>query len=315
MKIIKPSVEIVDATNPLEHIEKAYRLCYKSEDKICEGSAEKLIRSMAIGKGHWSPTEHFNFVLQLRYPDFHMLRCNSKFVNRTFESGRPIVSGSARSFVDVYEETSNEVVKDTIKRVAGAICSKYHCGVLFENIEGVYDDGSVKVIQIEDLQGKKELEEHGWFTAKFVCDRGVSHEIVRHRVASYSQSSTRYCNYSKEKFGNQISVIRPCFFPDKIPEGIPDGDNTTIHKWNTWKSACEDAERYYFDMIRAGATPQEARSVLPNSLKTEIMMTTNLKNWKHFFTLRCDVAAHPQIRELAIPLKEMAHEKFPTVVD
>lgn len=141
--------------------------------------------------------------------------------------------------------------------------------------------------------------EHGSVTVRFICDRGVSHEIVRHRLASYSQESTRYCNYSKGKFGNEITVIDPCFW-----------DSLNVN-YTIWKTACEAAEEAYLHLIQEGATAQEARSVLPNSLKTEIFMTTNPREWRHFFSLRTKKESHPQMVEVARPLLVQFREKWP----
>jgi thymidylate synthase (FAD) len=151
--------------------------------------------------------------------------------------------------------------------------------------------------------------EHYSFTAKFVCDRGVSHEIVRHRIASYSQESTRYCNYSKDGFGNEITVILPCFFDT----GMGTLSNSLVYE--EWKIACERAERSYFKLLDMGATPQEARSALPNSLKTELVMTANLREWRHFLRLRTSPAAHHQMREVALMLLEQVREKVPVVFE
>ena len=139
-------------------------------------------------------------------------------------------------------------------------------------------------------RGHCSVLEHATATFRIVCDRGVSHELVRHRLASYSQESTRFCNYSKEQFGREITVIRPVFF-------VPDTTN-----YNIWAKACWIAERNYFDLLDIGATPQEARAVLPNSLKTEIVMTANLREWHHVLKLRTSKAAHPQMRQVMVPL-------------
>lgn len=151
-------------------------------------------------------------------------------------------------------------------------------------------------------RGHEAMIEHCTITVKFIVDRGVSHEIVRHRIASFAQESTRYCNYSKEKFGKEITVIEPFYL-------MPDGENVSTDNWSerygAWVSACEEAERSYFRMLNDGATPQEARAVLPTSLKTEIIVTMNLREWRHFFKLRAlDVTgkAHPQMKEVAVPL-------------
>lgn len=154
-------------------------------------------------------------------------------------------------------------------------------------------------------RGHEAVLEHFNITVKFITDRGVSHEIVRHRLASYCQESTRYCNYAKGKHGNEITVIKPCFF--KGHEMAP--------PYQYWKIACEQAEKSYLDILSFGHSPQEARSVLPNSLKTEVIMTANLREWRHFLRLRTSPAAHPQMREIAIPLLEKFKAQIPVVFE
>lgn len=152
-------------------------------------------------------------------------------------------------------------------------------------------------------RGHEAVLEHCSFTVKFICDRGVSHEIVRHRVASYCQESTRYCNYSKEGFGSEITVIKPCFL-----HPYTDG-------FNLWEEGCLFAEQTYFNLLECGCSPQEARSVLPNSLKTEVVMTANIREWRHFLKLRCSPAAHPQMREVALILLDKLHSLIPGCFD
>jgi len=152
---------------------------------------------------------------------------------------------------------------------------------------------------------------------KFICDRGVSHEIVRHRIASYAQESTRYCNYSKDKFNNQLTFIIPCW-SDHIYDGewrskSEQSDFTPAE--NTWYKAMIMSETYYNELINLGWQPQQARTVLPNSLKTEINVKMNLREWRHFFTLRTSIVAHPQMRELTIPLLKEFKLKIPVLFD
>jgi thymidylate synthase (FAD) len=144
--------------------------------------------------------------------------------------------------------------------------------------------------------------EHFAVSVRFICDRGVSHELVRHRLASFSQESTRYCNYSKGKFG-QITVIRPCFW-------TYGGEN-----YKLWYDTCLRAEDSYFNMMASGAKPQEARTVLPNSLKTELVMTANLREWKTVFKQRTAPMAHPQMRQLMIPLLAEFQKLIPVIYD
>jgi len=151
--------------------------------------------------------------------------------------------------------------------------------------------------------GHESVIEHEKITAVIICDRGVTHELVRHRIASYSQESTRYCNYSRDKFGEELTFIRPFFW------------NGDTEKYNVWLTAMETAEKAYLQLIKLGATPQEARSVLPNSLKTEIVVTMNLREWRHFFRLRTASDSHPQMLEVARPMLDRFKELVPVVFD
>lgn len=146
-------------------------------------------------------------------------------------------------------------------------------------------------------RGHESVLEHSSVTVKFICDRGVSHEFVRHRIASFSQESTRYCNYSKEKFGGELTFINPYFFSRSSPETA-----YNLLARNEFVSSIAEAEKRYLSLIDLGAQPEEARAVLPNSLKTELVMTCNMREWRHFFQLRTPETAHPQARQLAIPL-------------
>lgn len=157
-------------------------------------------------------------------------------------------------------------------------------------------------------RGHESVIEHVSVTVRVICDRGVSHEIVRHRIASYSQESTRYCNYADDKFGNEITVVMPCFF-----EFLVDEDDN--YRYAFWYETCKQAEDAYNVLISRGASPQEARSVLPNSLKTEMFITMNLREWRHFFRLRCSPAAHPQMRQIANMILNQFKQRFPLFVE
>ena len=149
-------------------------------------------------------------------------------------------------------------------------------------------------------RGHTAMIEHASITVKFTCDRGISHEIVRHRVASFAQESTRYCNYSKGQFGGEISVIAPPF-----DNNDPQLSIESLEEYMAWEQACLEAEKQYFRLIELGVKPELARDVLPTSTKTEVVVTMNLREWRHFFELRAldrTGKAHPQIKELAIPL-------------
>lgn len=178
------------------------------------------------------------------------------------------------------------------------------CGrVCYKSEAKITDTSAPEFVAGIIKRGHEAVLEHCSFTVKFICDRGVSHEIVRHRVASYCQESTRYCNYSKGDFGSEITVIKPCFLAE-------DSDGM-----KEWKSAMRFAEDHYFSLLDFGCSPQEARSVLPSSLKTEVVMTANIREWRHFLKLRCSPAAHPQMREVALILLEKVHALIPVCFD
>lgn len=178
------------------------------------------------------------------------------------------------------------------------------CGrVCYKSEDKITDTSAAAFVAGIIKRGHEAVLEHFNITVKFICDRGVSHEIVRHRLASYCQESTRYCNYSKDGFGGEITVIQPCYLA------------TCGAGYQMWKEACEAAETAYFNMLNFGCSPQEARAVLPNSLKTEVVMTANLREWRHFFNLRTAPAAHPQMREVAKMLLKQMREMVPGVFD
>lgn len=178
------------------------------------------------------------------------------------------------------------------------------CGRTAYKSENKITDGSAeKFVAGIIKRGHESVLEHSMLTVKFICDRGVSHELVRHRLCSFTQESTRYCNYSNDKFGNELTFIKPFFLDENE------------YSYEAWEESCKTAENYYIAMLDNDCKPEEARSVLPNSLKTEIVVTANYREWRNIFRLRCDKAAHPQMRELMIPLLKELQAKIPTVFD
>lgn len=175
--------------------------------------------------------------------------------------------------------------------------------VCYKSENNITESSSKDFIRKILRSGHESVIEHVNISVRVICDRGVSHEIVRHRIASYSQESTRYCNYTKEKFNNQISYIKPCFWNDEE------------EKLQIWLDTMEYIEKSYFKLIDIGATPQEARSVLPNSLKTELVMTMNLREWRHFLKLRTSKAAHPQMQEVALMILAQFKSCIPIIFD
>lgn len=187
----------------------------------------------------------------------------------------------------------NELLK-RIERI-GRVCYKSEASITSAS--------AIKFVKNIVENGHESVIEHEKITVKIICDRGVSHEIVRHRIASYSQESTRYCNYYSDKFGNELTFIKPYFW-DK-----------DIAKYKIWEDTMLYIEKAYLLLIESGAKPQEARSVLPNSLKTEIIVTMNLREWRHFFKLRADKSAHPQMRQIALPLLKEFQKRVPVVFE
>ncbi len=197
---------------------------------------------------------------------------------------------------EILDPLNGEEILKKIERVAR---------VCYKSEEKIGEGTAEKMVRALVKSKHEAMLEHFSFSVKFIVDRGVSHELVRHRVASFAQESTRYCNYGHE---GEITVIEPCFW-SWSKDGI---------KYNEWLSACEMAESYYLSLLEMGATPQEARAVLPNSLKTEVVMTANLREWRHFFSLRaCGSTGkpHPQMLEVAVPLLKEVKSLIPVVFD
>ena len=174
--------------------------------------------------------------------------------------------------------------------------------VCYKSEQQMNPEGDPEFLQRIIKSGHESIVEHEKATVMFIIDRGVSHEMVRHRVgAAYSQESTRYCRYSHSRFGSEITVIEPFFFTE---------DEAA---YQLRAESCKVAERNYMALLEMGRSAQEARSILPNSLKTEIVVTYNFREWRHFFRLRCDAAAHPQMRQVSIPLLLHFKAHLPTL--
>ena len=189
--------------------------------------------------------------------------------------------------------------------------------VCYKSEDLIMEDGesAKKFVAMLIKNGHEAMLEHSNLSVKFIVDRGISHELVRHRIASFAQESTRYCNYTKDKFGSE------CNFIDIIPGIKLDNKMKSMETseialvLEEWEKAMEDAERHYMKMLELGATPQIARSVLPNSTKTEITVSANYREWRNFFKLRIPKTAHPQMREVTIPLLKELKEKIPVIFD
>ena len=189
---------------------------------------------------------------------------------------------------------NGEAILQSIEKI-GRVC--------YKSEDKITTESAAKFIRAILRRGHESVVEHISISFRVICDRGVTHEIVRHRIASYSQESTRYCNYSGSKFGNELTFIRPCFF-----------DEGSV-AYSLWLESMAHAEKTYLQLIASGAEPQQARSVLPNSLKTELVMTMNLREWRHFIRLRTAKASHPQMREIANIILAILKENIPVIFD
>ena len=290
MKLIESSVQIIEEKDPYKMIELAGRTCYKSEDKITENSAKEFVDRM-IKLGHGAMLEHGTIYLK---------------IDKTEDGHLP----PAR----LYWSDGNHKKYTRVRKHGNSIYVTTNLRVIVENN------------RLDDLQYQVEPTEHHEkrITAKFICDRGVSHEFVRHRVFSFAQESTRYCDYSKDKFGNDITYIIPSWLD--LPEGkysnwdndwcdvselkllYPEVDNLSDPA-NCFLQSIKNAEYYYFMLINRGWKPQQARQVLPNATKTELVMTGFESDWEHFFELRCSGAAHPDAKKLADELRSLMNVK------
>ena len=191
----------------------------------------------------------------------------------------------------------------------------------YKSEDKITDDSAAEFVRMIISRGHESVLEHEKISVLFVCDRGVSHELVRHRIASFSQESTRYCNYSKDKFGSELTFIIPCWFTT-VKDGcyeslVPAAPVATFRdkREHVWLNAMSLAEVHYKMLLDCGWSPQQARSVLPNSLKTEIVVTANLREWRTIFKQRTSAAAHPQMRELMCPLLDELKRLLPIVFD
>lgn len=293
MKLIKANFNIIEQGPSIDGIykiiEQAGRVCYKSEDKIAENSAKDFVERM-IKSGHGAMLEHGTVYLKI---PFGKMLDNGEFENEDL----------ACWFID----NPYSWVK------IGGVGTE-DCWYVTSNYRVLIEKNLLYTLQY--LCEPTEFHEKR-ITVKFVCDRGVSHEFVRHRVFSFAQESTRYCNYSKDKFGNELTCIIPNWLDLKDGSySIKDVeepydrcliiDRCTNEEGAAFVRALCYAEKEYFHLIQLGWKPQQARAVLPNSLKTELVMTGTIEQWKGFFKLRDAGSAHPQAYELAHPL----HEEF-----
>ena len=325
MKIINASTNYLDSKGltPYQFMERVGRICYKSEDKITDESAVKFIGVLAKNK-HTAMLEHSHIYLDLDemtiseiasslYLDamnisLHNITPVSNYLNFTNDGIVHIMSGSFRAFItlfeteelknvrailfirnklhsiypEVFEELSKEeldILSETDEFTKNEYVSAYTRDEFIEFVNRTFETDVANLI----------FYKHLTHTIIFTCDRGVTHEFVRHRPASFAQESTRYCNYSHNKFDGEITFIKPLFFDEDTKA------------YELWEDAVNYAESKYFDLLSSGAKPEQARSVLPNSVKTEIAITTTESEWQHIINLRfhgTTGSPHPQMVEV-----------------
>lgn len=286
MKLIKSSWKILEQESGIDGIykaiERAGRTCYKSEDKITENSAKPFVDRM-VKSGHGAMLEHGTVYLKVVGDE----RMSEKYQNNPY---------------------SRVILRYPKGDIPNIHCIPTH--YITTNFRVLIEKGWLNDLKfVCEPTGHHEKR----ITVRFICDRGVSHEFVRHRVFSFAQESTRYCNYSKDKFGNELTFIEPCWLEDYNYEGntyyngflvaLRAAEANYLNLLKQWEDKIPD-KRYKTGFRNNPWTPQQARAVLPNALKTELVMTGFINDWKHFFELRCAPNAHPSARELAIPLSE-----------
>lgn len=278
MKLINSSVEVIEPTgytlqDIYKQIELAGRTCYKSEDNMTDTSAKDFVNRMVASK-HYAMLEHGTVYLKftdnaVRTMIIDHIKCDEYlYDDYTYNKYSDINSRSNVGNTDWYVTTNYRVL-----------------------VENNWLDDLQYLCEPTEYHEKRT-------TVRFICDRGVSHELVRHRVFSFAQESTRYCNYSKDKFGKELTFIKPSWWKEE------DNEVATLYI-QPWRNI----ENCYLTLIENGIKPQDARAILPNALKTEVVMTGFESDWDHFFELRCAKAAHPDMQKLANELKGKFHEK------
>lgn len=292
MKLIESSVQIIEEKDPYKMIELAGRTCYKSEDKITEDSAKEFVDRM-IKLGHGAMLEHGTIYLTIDGEDPNLSKIQSNPYTKV-----------------------NLVPYEVLTEGNYTISYKAH---ITTNLRVLIENNLKELLQYQ-VEPTEHHEKR--ITAKFICDRGVSHEFVRHRVFSFAQESQRYCNYNKDKFNNELTFIKPTWL--NIPTGdytYWDGDWCDIDNMkiqlpsdngvaDNFLWCLKNAGMQYRLLINKGLKPQEARGVLPNAVKTELVMTGFESDWEHFFELRCSGAAHPDAKKLADELESLMNVNF-----
>lgn len=322
--LLRPSFRIETETDPLLVIEKAARVCYKSENRICEGSAEHLIRKLLTVLKHESVIEHSNVILRVPRHVWLGMRewrpsilneessASTGFLHFTGYCARHLVSGNFRAWRDLFITTDSFA---SCYRTLRALWPAIFDSIKRPRYNAHYDGHHAVMLSSTENLSPLERLEHEVMTVKFITDRGVTHELVRHRPPAFSQESTRYCNYGKSKCSFILpatSTLPPGDYEDCASFGGNDDYSAADIQWLLSLEACAN---YYNTLLALGWKPQQARGVLPNALKTEIYVTANLREWRHIFRLRTAATAHPQMQEVMCPLLYATHARYPGLFD
>ncbi|PID72774.1 MAG: FAD-dependent thymidylate synthase [Desulfobulbus propionicus] len=307
MIIIKPSYTILhelDQQSLPVRIEYSGRICYKSEERITEDSAIPFVRKMAA-HGH-------NSVLEMGVVTFRVYGATQKQIDALFfcqpkymhieveQDNTLLVTASIRSYKEFYvNNQDNEIGQALIIFLAARHPYFYEKIAVPEHGAENLTIKKLELSEVEQLEGAK-LALHRYLGIKFIVNRAVTHELVRHRPCSFLQESQRYCRYSTDRFGNEVTFVQPLFFEQGSPE------------FELWKKAMEETEQLYLKLLET-APPQAARTVLPNSCKTEIIVYTNLLEWQHIVALRTPQNADPSMREVMVPLSKELKQLYPTI--
>ncbi len=308
MKIIDPTFEIqdrLDRASLVIRLEECGRICYKSEELITEESALPFVSKIAA-HGHNSVLEMAAVTLKVGADAgaiAELYGCQPKFLFIDAHEDGILVTGSIRSFREIYLRCSEIKLVSAMVNYLGSRHPYLFEGVWNKDTaKETVSQVSVEKIELAevDKMAPSLLHRHRFVGVKFFVNRAVTHEMVRHRPCSFLQESQRYCRYSQDKFDNQVTFIKPMFFKEESKE------------YGLWVKAMEETEELYLKLLET-STPQAARTVLPNSCKTEIIVYCNLEEWQHIFRLRTTSAAEPSMREIMIPLHEEMKQRYPSL--
>lgn len=305
MKIVEPSFEIqndLDDVSIAVRLEACGRVCYKSEDKITDDSALPFVTRIAA-HGHNSVLEMAVVSFKLQCLPRHvqeLLACQPKYLVVDVVEAGMLITGSIRAFRELYNQHKHNRI---INSLAGmlALDLPYLFDTIFDKSNAAEKDPELVITRL-DLRDVDSLPDflrkrHRFVSVRFIVNRAVTHELVRHRPCSFLQESQRYCRYGQDKFDNQVTFIKPMFYQEGSKE------------YELWQEAMELTEARYLKLLET-STPQAARTVLPNSCKTEIIVYCNLEEWQHIFSLRTSPAAEPSMREIMIPLQLEMQKRF-----